>query len=322
MDNTIFLKYNKPGPRYTSYPPANFFNTNYTEDDYKKSLILSNQQEPQNISLYIHIPFCPKLCFFCGCNTAHMQKNTLIERYIKAIIKEIKSVSKYINKSRKITQIHWGGGTPNSISISLIAEIMDTIRSEFSIAINHEIAMECNPAYLEFEHIKQFSEIGFNRLSLGIQDFDNNILKNLNREPSKYPINDLAKYIKQIGFQGLNIDLIYGLPGQTIESFKRNIEKAIEISPERLVTFSYAHIPWIKPMQKKLEKIGLPTTEEKINMFFNAYNMLTKNGYTAIGMDHYAKPNDSLTIALKQKKLHRNFQGYCTKETTGQVYGF
>jgi oxygen-independent coproporphyrinogen-3 oxidase len=199
---------------------------------------------------------------------------------------------------------------------------MKVLLNKFQPTAKAEIAMECNPAYLEPEHIDQLATMGFNRLSLGIQDFNEEVLKLVNRRPSKYQVEELIARMKANKMDGVNIDLIYGLPGQTAESFRKTIEKAIEISPDRLVTFSYAHVPWVKSAQKKLEEIGLPAAEEKLAMFETAYNLLTQNGYEAIGMDHYAKPGDELSVALKNKKLHRNFQGYCTQETTGQVYGF
>jgi len=322
MDINIIKKYNKPGPRYTSYPPATFFHTGFGREQYIKHLEVSNSQEPKNISFYVHIPFCSKLCFFCGCNTSIMKSDDVVKRYVNAVIKEIKNVSSYLDKTRKVSQIHWGGGTPNAISLQYINQIMDALKADFEFTSNAEIAMECNPAYLEFEDIDQLAKIGFNRLSLGIQDFDPKILKSVNRDPSKYPVKDLVAHMKKIGFQGVNLDLIYGLPYQTIDSFKESVQKAIDISPDRLVTFSYAHVPWVKTMQKKLETYGLPTPEEKLAMFDAGLHMLTDAGYISVGMDHYAKPDDELNIALNNKTLHRNFQGYCTRETTGQVYGF
>lgn len=322
MNITLLQKYNKPGPRYTSYPPATFFHDGVKADHYKNMLVKSNTQHPENISLYIHIPFCKQLCHFCGCNTTCYPSEGFIEEYIEALIKEIESVSELLDKSRPLTQIHWGGGTPNSIDLAYVQRVMKVLLDKFQPTAKAEIAMECNPAYLEPEHIDQLAAMGFNRLSLGIQDFNEEVLKLVNRKPSKYPVEELISRMKANKMDGVNIDLIYGLPGQTSESFEKTIEKAIEISPDRLVTFSYAHVPWVKAAQKILEEKGLPAAEEKLAMFETAYNLLTQNGYEAIGMDHYAKPGDELSVALKNKKLHRNFQGYCTQETTGQVYGF
>jgi oxygen-independent coproporphyrinogen III oxidase len=322
MNIELIKKYNKPGPRYTSYPPANFFSTKFTEDNYIQAIKNSNRQLPESISLYIHIPFCPRLCHFCGCNTSIFKSRDFIERYISCIIAEMRTVSALLDKKRLVSQIHWGGGTPNSIPLDFVKRIMDEIKILFQFTAKPEIAMECSPAYLDYADIDELAAMGFNRLSLGVQDFNIKVLDIVNRSQSKHPVEKLVQKMKEAGMEGVNIDLIYGLPGQTPESFEETIRRAIAISPDRIVTFSYAHVPWVKSAQKILEEAGLPSTEDKLKMFDTAYQLLTQNGYLSIGMDHYAKPGDELSIALENKKLHRNFQGYCTKETTGQVYGF
>jgi len=321
--NTQFLdKYNKQGPRYTSYPPATSFHGGFTIEDYVPALIQSNSEYPENISIYIHIPFCPQLCYFCGCNTTAFESAAKIRRYVDCVLKEIDTVAQHLDKSRQVTQIHWGGGTPNSINFDFIEEIMLKIKSHFTVNDNAEIAIECSPAYLKMEDIDRLALIGFNRMSLGIQDFNEDVLNAINRRPSKFPIAQVVERIRQNNFKGFNFDLVYGLPLQTIDSFRDNIEKAMALSPDRIVTFSYAHVPWVNALQEKMTMHKMPTPEEKINMLIMAYELLTHNGYEAIGMDHFAKPTDDLAIANKNKNLHRNFQGYCTRQTTGQVYAF
>ena len=196
------------------------------------------------------------------------------------------------------------------------------LKERFNFSENYEMAIECNPAHLNFRHIDLLKEFGFNRISVGIQDFRKDVLDAINRKTSKRPLEDLIKKIKDSGFTGTNIDLVYGLPLQTVDSFKSTIDKAINLGTDRIVTFSYAHVPSVLPRQKILEEIGFPSSESKAKMYENSYDQLTKAGYISIGMDHYSKPDDEFTIALNEKKLHRNFQGYCTRETTGQVYGF
>ncbi len=322
VNKNLINKYNVSGPRYTSYPPANFFHTGFTVSDYVEEIEASNKQTPENISLYIHIPFCPQRCHFCGCSTVIAQKKSIVERYIDAMKREIRNVSSHLDLNRRVTQIHWGGGTPNSISMKFIKDIMDFIKSIFTLDEKAEIAMECSPAYLEFSHIDQLAEMGFNRLSLGIQDFREDVLKVVNRQGSKHAVKDLVDYLRNKGFRGINLDFIYGLPLQTVKSFSETLEKAIEIRPDRLVTFSYAHVPWVKTAQKQLEKTGLPGPDVKMEMYLNSIEQMEKAGYTFLGIDHFVLPDDDLAIAFKNKKLHRNFQGYCTLETTGQVYGF
>ena len=322
ISSEFLQKYNISGPRYTSYPPANFFHSGFTSADYIDQLIASNQQNPENISIYIHIPFCPKRCHFCGCSTVIAQRKLVLERYIRALKKEIATVGSLLDGSRKVTQIHWGGGTPNSISMDYIREIMDWIRTNFELSERAEIAMECSPAYLDYKHIDELAQMGFNRISLGIQDFREDVLDVVNRDAPRHPVKDIVDYLRGKGFRGINLDFIYGLPMQTMDSFRATIEQAIAIRPDRIVTFSYAHVPWVKEAQKQLEKIGLPDANDKMNLFLQATAQLTAAGYCPIGIDHFTLPDDDLTKAFKNKQLHRNFQGYCTLETTGQVYAF
>lgn len=321
IDRQLLKKYNQSGPRYTSYPPATFFSTDASGDTYQQHLIESNKKEPQAASLYIHIPFCKKLCHFCGCNSIATPQKNIVDEYVSALCSEIQMVAEHINKTRTVTQIHWGGGTPHSIPMDSIHEIMEVVYDNFSVDNNTEIAMECNPAYTDLTFFEELRNIGFNRVSLGIQDFDVQVLKIVNRDESQLPHVELVNHIKELGF-GLNLDLIYGLPGQTLESFIDNLNRVCELDPDRLVTFSYAHVPWVKKAQKILEKHTLPDADAKLAMLEAANTILNEAGYISIGLDHFAKPDDELNIALKRKQLHRNFQGYCTKATTGQVYAF
>ena len=318
----LLKKYNQSGPRYTSYPPATFFDSKFSNSDHERHIIQSNFENPENISIYIHIPFCPQICHFCGCTTESGYTKPFLERYVDALIKEIEYVANKIDKKRKVTQVHWGGGTPNAISYRYIERITNKLYDEFEFASFYEMAIECNPAHLEFKHIELLKKFGFNRISLGIQDFRNDVLEAINRKPSKHPIEEIILKIKSEGFTGTNIDLVYGLPLQTVSSFKNTVERAIELKTERLVTFSYAHVPSVLPRQKILEKIGFPSSNDKASMYENSYKKFINSGYVSIGMDHYSLPEDEFAVALKNKNLHRNFQGYCTRETTGQVYAF
>ena len=323
LNQELLQKYNKPVPRYTSYPPANYFTEDYKPSLYKDDIKSSNNWNTENISLYIHIPFCRKICHYCGCNSSPMAKSDKIRNYVQAIKKEIKQVSSHIDKSRKVSQIHYGGGTPNAIPSEYLGEINSLIESEFSFIANPEIAIECNPACLDISYVNALKETGFNRFSLGIQDFNEQVLRYINRDPSAMPLEELIRLLKE-GKDNIsvNLDFIYGLPGQTIDSFVKTISKAIDLKPDRLVTFSYAHVPWIKKAQNILEKIGLPEPDVKIEMFLRANEVLKQHGYFPIGLDHYVLKSDELFKALENHTLHRNFQGYCTRRTTGQVYAF
>jgi oxygen-independent coproporphyrinogen-3 oxidase len=319
----LLEKYNSPVPRYTSYPPANYFSDEITENQYIDAVKDSNSGNPRNISIYIHIPFCKKLCYYCGCNTSPLGTQAEMKKYVSALKQEIRMVAALIDKGRKVSQIHYGGGTPNAIPVEWIAELNELIYSLFTLTDHPEIAIECNPAHLDFDYIDQLKKSGFNRFSLGIQDFDNEVLKTVNRDPSVIPVGEIIQRLKS-GSNNVtvNLDFIYGLPGQTVESFLDSIRQAVVIRPDRLVTFSYAHVPWVKKAQKILDKKGLPDSELKMKMFSESHEFLMSHGYQSIGLDHYVLESDELYQAVITKSLHRNFQGYCTRQTTGQVYAF
>jgi oxygen-independent coproporphyrinogen III oxidase len=317
----LLEKYNIPVPRYTSYPPANFFTEEYSPEKYEEAVRASNQWNPDYISFYFHVPFCKKLCYFCGCNSYGMRKLDAVDYYMKAMIKELKMVINRLDKNRLVSQIHYGGGTPNAVPEKYLQEINNIIFDNFKFIENAEIAIECNPAYLNENQIIELKKAGFNRFSLGIQDFKEDVLKAVNREE---PFMELGRIISLLKADApdlkVNLDFIYGLPKQTAESFAKTMEMAAALKPDRLVTFSYAHVPWVSKIQKKLEIHGLPENNEKVKMNEEALRVMTENGYEPIGMDHYALPDDELCVAQREHQLHRNFQGYCTRRTTGQVY--
>jgi oxygen-independent coproporphyrinogen-3 oxidase len=316
-------KYDVPVPRYTSYPPANHFADGFSETTYLKMIEESNQGDPAHIAFYIHIPFCHKICFYCGCNALTMKSSDVVEDYFKALESEIALVLQHIDKNRKVSQIHYGGGTPNSVDVKYIARINALLLKQFEVIENPEIAIECHPAHLDKAYVDELIKAGFNRISLGIQDFNVGVLKGVNRLPSAMPVNELVDYIRSFSpAVSVNLDFIYGLPGQAVESFSQTIQQAIKIRPDRLVTFSYAHVPWLKKHQNILERKGLPSAEEKMEIFLASRSILEESGYTSLGLDHYVLPDDELSIALKNKQVNRNFQGYCTRRTTGQVYAF
>lgn len=317
----LLKKYNVPVPRYTSYPPATEFTVKLNEGEYKAMLSESNRRKPQHIAIYIHIPFCRQICYYCGCNAMHIGRGEFVKPYIEAIRREIEIVTAHIHDNRRVSQIHFGGGTPNSIDSSSLAEIIALIRSRFKFIEDPEIAIECHPGYLDEAYITSLREAGFNRFSLGIQDFNNDVLKSVNRTPSAMPPDQTVAMLRSSG-ASVNLDFIYGLPGQDAVSFSETIKKAIALRPDRLVTFSYAHVPWVKKHQSILESRGLPDPASKTEMFDAAHDLLTGAGYVFIGLDHYVLPDDELATALAGHTLHRNFQGYCTRRTTGQVYAF
>lgn len=322
MNSDLINKYNQPVPRYTSYPPANHFKEGFQGFEYEKMILESNLWEPSNISIYIHIPFCNQQCFYCGCNSCPISSEKQVSQYINTLKKELQKVFGLLDKSRKVSQIHFGGGTPNAISIKYLHEINQIIFDQFSLIKKPEIAIECHPGYLNLNTLDDICNAGFNRFSFGVQDFNENVLRNVNRKSPQLSMYELTGYLRQKGVSSLNLDFIYGLPGQTVNSFTETIKKAVELEPDRLVTFSYAHVPWINKNQLLLEEIGLPENAEKSTMFHEANKFLTDHDYKMIGLDHYVKEEDELFKAQQSGKLHRNFQGYSSRQTTGQVYAF
>ncbi len=306
----LIQKYNVRGPRYTSYPPANHFHENFSTADFFSILNENLNDSREKLSLYIHIPFCKQICHFCACNSIlKPQNSTPVEQYVEQLLNEIKSRAEQLPKHFIVGQIHWGGGTPNAIERHHIEAIMTQLFSSFSIDKEAEIAMECNPAYLDRDDLSFLRNLGFNRLSLGIQDFNPQILEVVNRKPSKLEYLQLTEHMRNLGLS-FNFDLIYGLPTQTLNDFEQSVEQAIALRPNRVATFSYAHVPWVKGIQKLLEKYPRAEQEEKISMLLSAKTAFEAAGYIAVGMDHFALPEDPLAIALQENKLSRNFQGY------------
>lgn len=321
MIQDLLQKYNVPVPRYTSYPPANYFHDAFTDHEYKAAIEASNRTQPEHISFYIHIPFCRHLCHYCGCNSFPMMKPEITDRYIAALHKEIDQVTRLLDPRRKIAQIHYGGGTPTSLPVQVLKELNEHLLAGFPLIDRPEIAIECHPGYLEEKDWLDLTEASFNRFSLGIQDFDQKVLKTVNRRPSLIPVETIFHILREKGAQ-INMDFLYGLPFQTAAGFAGTISRAIELQPDRLVTFSYAHVPWVNKQQLILEKAGLPAGEEKSRMYESARTRLCESGYKPVGMDHFVREDDELYTALQNRQLHRNFQGYCTRRTTGQVYAF
>ena len=321
MRKELLQKYNIPVPRYTSYPPANFFHEGISNETYQQAIVDSNTATPQHISFYVHIPFCKHLCHYCGCNSFPMMRPEVVDRYIKALHREIDLVKPLLDSGRKIAQIHYGGGSPTAMPVELIKELNDHMLQGFNTIENPEIAIECHPGYLTEKDWQNLTEAKFTRFSLGVQDFNEDVLKVVNRRPSLLPIEMVFQILREHHAK-INMDFIYGLPYQTPASFAATIERAAALKPDRMVTFSYAHVPWVNKRQLILEKAGLPASDDKSKMYDEAVRIMHGAGYQSIGLDHFVRETDELYTALTTHKLHRNFQGYCTRRTTGQVYAF
>ena len=321
MKQELLDKYHVPVPRYTSYPPANYFHDGFNDYDYADALQASNNQKPELISFYFHIPFCHRLCHYCGCNSYPVPEGEIVDRYVEALHKEIDLVLPLLDNRRKVSQIHYGGGSPTVLPAIELEELNDHVLDKFPTIANPEIAVECHPGWIMEQGWVQLVKSGFNRLSIGVQDFNKEVLRGVNRQSSRIPMEDVMEILRSLDVR-VNMDFLYGLPFQTEESFAQTIERAVAMKPDRLVTFSYAHVPWAFPRQQILEKVGLPSGDEKSRMFETAHRILCEADYQPIGLDHFVRKDDELYTASQNGQLHRNFQGYCTRRTTGQVYAF
>ncbi|MEO6589185.1 MAG: oxygen-independent coproporphyrinogen III oxidase [Pyrinomonadaceae bacterium] len=322
IDIELLKRFNQPGPRYTSYPTAPVFSQDFTADDYEKEIAATNSGENSSpISLYFHFPFCEKLCYFCGCNMLVTQKREHIREYNEYLKLDIERLAPLISPNRKVEQMHFGGGTPSYLTPDEIRDIGAFIKSKFNFAKDIEASVEIDPRNLTREHLEAFREIGFNRTSFGIQDFNLQVQEAINRVQSEEITRQTVAWARELGYESVNLDLIYGLPFQTVESFAQTVEKIIDIAPERIAVFNYAHVPWLKKHQNAMPAEAMPLPDERLQILKMTIEKLVSNGYEYIGMDHFAKPSDDLAIAQKNNTLYRNFQGYSTR-AGADVYAF
>ena len=309
----LIKKYDRPGPRYTSYPPATEFTDRVNQEDYKRELLKSNE-EGRPLSLYFHIPFCESACWFCGCNVIISHRKDVSRRYLDYVYREMEMLSNYLDNSRKVVQLHWGGGTPNFLTNEEIKELFGKIREFFQISEDAEISVEIDPRYLSEGQLETLREVGFNRISMGLQDLDEEVQRAINRVQPESLMKNVMKRLRELGFKSINIDLIYGLPYQNPDKFRITLEKTINLDPDRLAIFNFAYVPWLKPLQRKIDPATLPPPQDKLTILQMSIDMLQTAGYVFIGMDHFAKPDDELAIAQREGTLWRNFQGYTTKK--------
>jgi len=317
IDLKKFKKYDKPGPRYTSYPTAPQFNESFTNEDYVDEIVKTNYGESlPDLSLYFHLPYCDTLCFFCGCNMLITRNRERIKEYIKYVQKEIDLLRTYLLPDRKVAQHHWGGGTPTHLNPDEINLLASYISKSFEFSDTSENSCEIDPRELTKAHLEALRNNGFNRISMGVQDFNEKVQKAINRIQPEDITRQAVEWVRELGYKSINLDLIYGLPFQTAKSFADTVEKIIDISPDRIALFNFAYVPWLKKHMALIHQEDLPTPEVRLEILKSSIEKFTNAGYVFIGMDHFAKPDDELSIALKEKKLYRNFQGYSTNAGT------
>lgn len=314
FNRALVEKYDRPGPRYTSYPTAPQFSEAFDLDSYKKAATLSNVAPAKPLSVYVHIPFCKSLCYYCACNKIITQKTEKALEYLDYLKIEIEMQGQLFDKKRKLTQLHLGGGTPTYLTSEQLNELMDCLRENFNMdeSDDHEFSIEVDPRTISTERIKELRAQGFNRLSFGVQDFDAKVQKAVNRLQSEQQVFDLVAAGRAEKFKSISVDLIYGLPLQTVESFSVTLDKIIQLRPDRIAAYSYAHLPEMVRAQRLIRKEDMPPPERKMELLELIIARLTQAGYVYIGMDHFALPEDELVIARNKGTLQRNFQGYST----------
>ncbi len=314
-DIDLIKRYDKSGPRYTSYPTALQFNEGFTQDHYQQAREQGNANK-QPLSLYVHIPFCAHVCYYCACNKVITKRREKAQPYLDCLYKEMAIRAAGYPKDRKVEQLHWGGGTPTFISHEQMSELMGKMAQHFNLSQDddRDFSIEIDPRELQPNTLAHLKSLGFNRVSLGVQDFNEKVQIAVNRVQSLELTRNTLLEAQRLGFRSINIDLIYGLPFQSRDSFQETLKTVLELSPDRLSVFNYAHLPKRFMPQRRINEQDLPSPEEKLGMLEDSIHLLTDAGYHYVGMDHFAKPTDSLAQAQMQEKLHRNFQGYTTHE--------
>ena len=314
VDFDLLRKYDLPGPRYTSYPTAPKFAAITEPDALLDAGARENLAPDHPLSLYVHLPFCESRCWFCGCTTVISQSKTVAEEYLDHLEREFDLMRPWVNSSRRVTQLHFGGGSPTFLSPASIRRLGAMIHARYSFTPDAEISVEIDPRRITPAQAQAYYDLGCRRASLGVQDTDPRVQLAIHRVQPLEETREAVQILRDTGYTSLGIDLIYGLPYQTETSFARTLDEVINLGPDRLSVFSYAHVPWMKPAQKILERDNaLPSPETKLRLFLLALHRLTAAGYLHIGMDHFARPDDELAVALQAGTLQRNFQGYSTR---------
>lgn len=316
FDPELMRRYDGRGPRYTSYPTALQFTSDFNEQDYRRVALASNEEPiPRDLSLYFHLPFCNEACWYCGCHRAVTQRDDRKQRYLAHVHQAIEAQAALFDVDRPVRQLHLGGGTPTVHSIEELADLMDRVGEHFQWAApeQREFAIEIDPRTVSPQYVTGLAGLGFNRISLGVQDFDPEVQGMINRHQSVAEVEALVVAARRAGIASISFDLIYGLPGQTIDGFRRTLEQVATIGPDRISVYAYAHLPQRFPVQRLIPETRLPDEEGRLQLFATAVEMLCDSGYEHIGMDHFALAEDDLVRARDEHRLHRNFQGYSTQ---------
>jgi oxygen-independent coproporphyrinogen-3 oxidase len=317
----LLRKYDRPGPRYTSYPTAPIWNGEVDSKSYRETLKAASTQTEKPLAIYCHIPFCRRRCFYCGCNTYVSNSQQRADEYLDRLIHEIETVANLLGSRRTVSQLHFGGGTPTFLDIAGLEKIIGVFEKHFTFTDGHEKSIELDPRVTTVEQLEFLVSRGFNRASLGVQDFDPSVQKAAGRIQPEDQVKAIYDHCRRLGFKGINFDLIYGLPNQNVDGFAKTIDKVIAMRPDRVAVYSFAYLPNLKAHQRLISPAALPTTDIKYRLFAQSIERFTSAGYRQIGMDHFALPDDELSLAQDDGRLHRNFMGY-TVHAAEDMIGF
>ncbi len=321
VDLETVRRFDRPGPRYTSYPTAVEFHEGIGQDAYREKLAQADAAGPDSpLSLYAHLPFCEHRCLFCGCHVVITPHMPVAEKYLEYVKVEIDRVAGSLPNRRSVVQMQWGGGTPTYFSPDQLADLMARLRNHFDIAGEAEVAIEVDPRVTSHDHLDRLADLGFNRLSMGVQDLTPEVQKAITRNQTFEETVDLMDHARRVGFkEGINLDLIYGLPLQKLDTYRTNLDQILELRPDRVAVYSFAYIPWIRGHQKKLDESTLPSADLKLDLYIMAMESFLDAGYEPIGMDHFALPDDELAVAAREGRLHRNFMGYSVMPASDMI---
>ena len=315
----LLKEHARPVPRYTSYPTVPFWDKSFGEADYVEALDEAGATPDQPLSIYVHLPFCAKRCYYCGCNAMVTHRQEMVERYLDHLEREVEGVADRMGMGRRVTQMHWGGGTPNFLTDRQTVRLFETLARYFHFEPDAEISIEMDPRVATASQPPLLRRLGFNRMSMGVQDFDPRVQVAIGRVQPESDTVSLLEWAREAGFESVNFDLVYGLPYQTSQSFDRTLRRVIELAPDRVATFSYAHLPELRKIQRAVDASGLPSPREKLGLFLDTVETLQGAGYQWIGFDHFARPEDELAVAARERRLLRNFMGYTTHAAPDQV---
>ncbi len=315
----VVQRYNRPGPRYTSYPTVPIWQEGTFTEPFQESLAKEGGKD-RAVALYVHLPFCKKLCTFCGCNRTITNDQQLVERYLNALEQEVAQVAAGLGTRKVAAQVHWGGGTPTYLNVAQLRRVAGILREHFDPAEGEEWAIEVHPRVTTREQLEVLHELGFRRMSFGVQDIDEDVQQAINRYQTLEQTRTAYESARELGYSSINLDLVYGLPLQNRRRFRKTLEEVSRLRPDRLAIYSFAHLPWMfKAHERALKREDLPSPDEKIGLYLDTIRHLTEDGYEMIGMDHYALPEDDLAEARRNRTLHRNFMGYTTLHGMAQI---